>query len=287
LLSAILLGRSYSLCLTFDSVPALTAEEAYQRFPSVFGGHFALPLPFAAGVLILEAALVSKRRDWQIAALGLPFGALGLCLVAESQNAAAGMMMQRMVEVISSPLWISLWLAIGFFSLATWRQVPLASRGLLASLVLLTAVSPRVLMWSDLTLPPPRAWGLAFAVAMLDGAWRRESLPWYEAGVDGVIIAWEPRWWFAWQVESVVVLFHAFLIWTIVVSAICNDLPARFFRELGSFVLWLWTIWAVLFALHALEPWWMLPGGIAVMAGVAGSSGGCGDRPSISHCSSR
>jgi hypothetical protein len=268
LLSAILLGRSYSLCLTFDSVPTLTADEAYGRLPSVFGGYFAMPLLFAAGVLILEAALRSGRRGWQRAALGMPFGALGLCLVAEPQNSAAVMLMQRMAEAIGSPLWIGLWLAIGFYAIAAWRRVPLANRGLLISLMLLTAASPRALTWSDLTPPPAWAWGLAAAIVMCEGAWRRHSLPWYEAGLYGVIAVWQSPW-FAGPIEPVLIL-HALLIWTVVVSAVCDDRPARFLRELGSYVLWLWTIWAVIVSLHPHEAWWMLPGGIAVMASVTG-----------------
>jgi hypothetical protein len=270
MLSAILLGRSYSLCLTFDSVPSLSAEEAYRRLPSVFGSHFAVPLLFAAALLILEAGLVSKRRPWQTLALGLPLGTLGLCLIAEPQNAAALSLLHRMAATIGSPLWISLLLAIGFYAFAMWRRVPLAGRGLLASIVLLTVISPRALVWTELTSPPAWIWCLPFAITFADGAWRRRSLPLCEAGLYGVVAMWASRWWLTWPMEPVAVLAHLLFIWTLIVSAVCDDLPAKVLRESGSFLLMLWTFWAALISLAPHDPWWLLPLGIVVMAGVAG-----------------
>lgn len=268
-LSCVLVARAYSLCLTFDPVSELNAQQAYEQFASIFGGYFAVPTLFAAGCLILESGIVSGRRRWQFIGLLAPVVALLASLSWDARNAAADAVLAQLTSAIGSPVWLTLLLGVAFYAVASFRGVRGAPRCLAVALGTLTVVSPAAIAWNDLTPPPAWIWMLAAALSLGRGIRQNHSLHALESclyatlavGRAGLLSEhfWDPQ-------RTAGVLFVLICL----ITLIFNDALANELREFCVGIISLAGLYVAAPAVFPQATWWSAPGCLAALAVLAG-----------------
>jgi hypothetical protein len=137
--------RANFLCVSFYPVKG----EA-----TVFRPYFLVPLLFAVSLLLLEHAVVARRRTVQIAALLAPIGLLVLSITGPAdQIDDLGFLDRFMTTLRASPLLVTLIAVGGFYALATLRRVPHAADALTAALALWVVVGPQTVGPRSLAAP--------------------------------------------------------------------------------------------------------------------------------------
>jgi hypothetical protein len=120
----------------------------------IFGPYFVVPFGLAGAVLLLEAALVSGRRDVLAAALAAPVGLLVLALAGHRPDAVyRGFLETFTTRLGGDPVFLTLLALAGFYAYAALRRVPQAVEGLTAVLVALALAGAQSLT-AGAQLPP-------------------------------------------------------------------------------------------------------------------------------------
>jgi hypothetical protein len=229
LLGAAVCGRSFYLCVSFHFVG---------KSDSIFGPYFLVPFLLAAGLLLLEAGVVSGRRGSQRAALlALP----GLLVLAASGHRAdpvyQGFLATFMGTLGGSPLFLTLLALAAVYGVAATRRLPSALGGLTGSLLALSVVGPGTLSLDGLVAPQPLPL-LAVAALHIGLALRRKESWRFLAGslcLVGSVMAAAGRSGLSGH-EGLVAL-HAGLVGLMLVGVLFDDLLARFLQRAGAALL--------------------------------------------------
>ena len=156
--------RAYALSLSFD--PVLSLEPAASdRLENAFGAYYLVPLVLACGVLWLEGGCVSRSMRTQRWTMLIPIIATVLSIPSDNSSLPYAEFLQRFIEQLASPLWLTLLASCAFYGWAWWRGVALAEFGVLMVLVLLTVVHSETT--NVRTLQAPVAWPL-FVIAVIE-----------------------------------------------------------------------------------------------------------------------
>jgi len=265
-MSLVLFARSYSLCLTFDAAPTLTALQAYDQFVSVYAGYFAVPLLLAWGLIILEAGIVTKRRFWQGSGLAIPAVAFCLSLAPANQNIAAAELTDRITQTVGSPAWWTLWAASLFYLAATVRKVPGAARLFVVAVATATVVTSETVSWAALTPWPPVVW-LAFAfVAIVMLVITRKTQWAMEAGFYACLAYGLTPWLPHGNYPPLLVTVNLYLVCLTGIAILSRE---RWMDEFRNILRMLFCLLATAVALQAIAPlavWWEAPAYLAFLA---------------------
>ncbi|QDV19114.1 hypothetical protein Pan153_37770 [Gimesia panareensis] len=158
--------RSFVLCLTFGPAGPMWIKTGSGpwliSFDTLWGFYFLIPLAFALLVLLLEGGLATGNKVFQAGLTRFAPLLLLLAMPATTGPVHTGFLF-KMTDAIGSPIWLSVWLLIGFYLWAAFRRVPNAIWGGLGAVALLAIVGPQTL--GSRTLIEPTPWPL-----LLDGA---------------------------------------------------------------------------------------------------------------------
>ena len=265
-MSACLLGRSFSLCLTYDGAPLLDASAAYQSWQCIWGGEFAAPMVFAAAILLLEAGLVTRRRGLELCGLALPVLAVMLCAIEGDVNPAREAFLERIAAAALAPTWLALLVCVPFYVVATLRAVRGAWRGIVLTAVGLFCIPSDALTLNEWTAPSPALWAAIGGGLLAVGFWRRRTAWCLEAFTYLVIAALVGRFFDLHPgVPALLAALHAWVAAMLVVAIVLDDELARSLRELGLAAMLFGAFGAVATSLKLPEPWWMIPTDLAAM----------------------
>jgi hypothetical protein len=173
LLAAAVCGRASYLCVSFHFVGM---SSRVGRFDCIFGPYFLIPFLLALGVLLIEAAVVSRRRTMQRVAMAVLPGVLLLAMIGHRPDPVFGGFLNLFRETLGgTPLFFSMIAVAALYAYSATRRIPLALAGLTGSLLALSVIGPQTLDLSGLTAPQPlpllTAGGLQVALATV----RRQS----------------------------------------------------------------------------------------------------------------
>jgi hypothetical protein len=215
--------RAYSLSLSFDPVLSLGTAAAMDM-QSAFGAYFFVPIAFAAAVLLLEHAIVTRQRATSHLALALPLLCLAISIPHFGGNAAYATFIAQFVGRYGSPIFLTAVMACLFFAYALIRKVRLAEPGLAIALLVLTAVGRGTIGLATITEPQV----LPVAVlGMLELAWAirtRDSRRFTVAALSAAAtLHWtlSPPWWMT---------AHVALGAVLLIAIFCRDAFVRYLR---------------------------------------------------------
>lgn len=164
-------ARAYLLSWSFDVLPARFGES------KIFGLYFLIPLALAWGLLLLEAALVTKN-DWaRFLAWISPLALLALAHFGHRGDLVYLEFLETFqLRLGSTPLYLTLWICVGYYLLAGVRGLPGAWEGLALALIGLSWIGPRSLVFGEWTAFQPAWMALAALVLLTKGLLART--PW-------------------------------------------------------------------------------------------------------------
>lgn len=221
-------ARAFLLCW---SMHLLVGRDLHSL---IFGPYFLVPFGLAAAVLLLEAALVSRRRTVLAAALAAPAGLVALALLGhEPDPVYQGFLATFSRRLGGDPLYLTLIMSAGFYGYAALRHVPLATEGLTVVLAALAVVGPDTLGSGALLAPLPAP---ILAAALLQGGlWRRQAWRCL-AGVGGLTaaVALVPAGQGGDPSLHVLVVFHVGLFGVLFVGASFENSLGRLLRLAGA-----------------------------------------------------
>lgn len=157
--------RSFALCLTFGPAgPMWITSGSGPRmisFDTLWGFYFLIPLGFVLLLLLLEGSLVTGNQKFQAGVIRFSPLLLLLAMPAATGRVHLGFLF-KVTDVIGSPIWITLWLLVGFYLWAAVRRVPGAVGAGMGAIALFAIVGPQTQGSGSLIDPTP--WPL-----LLDG----------------------------------------------------------------------------------------------------------------------
>lgn len=157
--------RSFALCLTFGPAGPMWIESGSGprliSFDTLWGFYFLIPLGLALLFLLLEGGLVTKNKAFQAGVIQVSPLLLLLAMPVGTGSVHNGFLF-KVTDSIGSPIWMTLWMLVGFYFWAAFRRVPGAIWAGLGAIALLSIVGPQTL--GSRTLIDPSPWPL-----LLDG----------------------------------------------------------------------------------------------------------------------
>ncbi len=165
--AALISFRSYLLCMAFGPdgpVWKVHKSRVAIDFDSIWGVYFLIPICLVFLFLVLEYAYQTKNNKLANKTLYyLPL--LLLMSFTPGFGEVSRRFYQSVVHEYASPVWVTTCVIILFCSWASFRKISKASIGLIASLVLLSVVSPETVNFK--TFRQPEAWPLLIAGVVL------------------------------------------------------------------------------------------------------------------------
>lgn len=162
--------RSFALCLTFGPAgPMWISSGSGPRlisFDTLWGFYFLIPLGFALLILLLEGGLVTKNKVFQAGVIRFSPLLLLLAMPAGTGPVHNGFLF-KLTFTIGSPIWLTLWMLVGFYLWATIRRAPGALWAGMSVFALLSIVGPQTL--GSRTLIDPLPWPLLVDGTLLLG----------------------------------------------------------------------------------------------------------------------
>lgn len=158
--------RAYALSLSFDPVLSQPLNQAMQ-LDSAFGTYALVPLLLAIGVLLLEAGIVSNSLRAQRIALAVPAACIGLAFPIPFASAPYADFLAQFMNRVGSPVWLTVFASVVFFTYAALRRVRYAQEALMATLAVAAFVGPQTIGLA--TMRTLQTWPL-WVVAGLQGA---------------------------------------------------------------------------------------------------------------------
>lgn len=185
--------RTFALCMTFGPTGPIwipVPKGNYMiSFDTMWGPYFLVPIALAILILFLEGSVVTGNRKL-LARLMWCAPALLLLAFPISDAPVAHGFLDRFVDTVGSPLWLTIGLLLAFYGLARLRGVPGALSGLLSMTALLTIVGPETI--GPRTMTAPQAWPLFVigGVLLAGGLQRRSSFVCTLAGAFLAAAVW-------------------------------------------------------------------------------------------------
>jgi len=170
--------RTFALCMTFGPLGPIWVQLSNGRraiaFDTMWGPYFLIPPVLAVMVLMLEGSLATGNKRL-IGRLMKCAPLILLLSLPYSNGRVFHGFLSTFTETVGSPIWLAVWLQLGFYAWATFRKVPRAAMGALATLCLLSIIDSQTLSFR--TLADPQPWPLLAAGLMLAivGIRRRSS----------------------------------------------------------------------------------------------------------------
>jgi hypothetical protein len=193
-------ARAWMLCWSMHLLPARDWDNL------VFGPYFLLPFALAVDVLLIEFALVTRRRVMHVLALAAPLALVGLALVGHRHDDVYQEFLGLFISRLGcNPLFLAVVAAAVLYAYAAIRGMPLATEALAGALVALAFVSPLGVEWHR-----PEPWHslpILSAVVLQIGLlfWRREL---WRFILATVIVSWwlgRVAWWSYTGLRTIVV----------------------------------------------------------------------------------
>lgn len=168
--------RSYTLTMTFGVGPVWIDAPGSRaiEFDTIWGPYFLIPLALAILILLFEIGLVTANR--KIVLQTLRAAPLLLLLAVPWGNGAVFRgFLQRVVDTVGSPLWLTTWLMIAFYGWAWLRGAQEAGRHVLLAGALLSVVGSRTVDIHSFAGPQPWPILVVGCVLFVRGLWARSS----------------------------------------------------------------------------------------------------------------
>jgi len=162
--------RSFALCLTFGPAGPMWIDmgsgSRLISFDTLWGLYFLIPLGFVLLILLLEGGLVTQNKAFQAGVIRFsPF--LLLLATPMGTGPVHQSFFMKVTDFIGSPIWMTVWLLVGFYLWAALRRVPEAIWGGMGAFALLTVIGPQTI--SPWTLIDPSPWPLILVGLVLLG----------------------------------------------------------------------------------------------------------------------
>lgn len=187
-LIAIVVFRSYALCLSFDPVLDVSWHAALQ-LQNCFGGIYLTPIVLAVSALCLEGHLSTKSETVRRVGLLLPFSAMYLAWSGQSDGCLYVRIVEQVTQQFASPLWLTVTLAVFVFTCAVIRRVRNSEIALSTSLVFLAFLEPADTGFPGFANPSSMHLLLAAGIQVWAGWKRRSSLKVLAGGLCCVVMA--------------------------------------------------------------------------------------------------
>ncbi len=263
-------ARSALLAWSMHHIPSAETE------PYIFGLYFLVPFGLAIATLLLEIALVERRRGVLLIALFLPAGLVFLTVVGHRADPMYQWFLGRFSDRLgATPVYLSLLASAGFYGYAALRRAPAALDALTAALGALAFVSPHSLdLHSFVAL---QEWPImtAAVVQAAVGLHRRSAwrcLIGTACAAISVTIAMRP---FGGGFHQGPLLFHLALAAVLLVGAAFDDSFGRLLRTAGATMAFLGALIAMTGRIENVggAPKWLIEVYPLVMALVIASYG--------------
>jgi hypothetical protein len=239
--------RSYALTMTFGLSGSIWRRIPRGRvivFDTIWGTYFLVPLALASLILLLEVGLVAGNRRSTRRVVGAAPLLLFLAL-PWGDGPVFQEFLWNFMRTLGSPLWITIWLLLAFYSWAWARGVQGAGRDGLVAALLLSIVDSWTIGLQTLT--EPRAWPFAVTgvLALVQGIRLRSS------GIclgAGVLVAFPLWWWLPqthlseWQAP---ICFHFLWLTALVLGLTFRDVWAWWLRGAAAALFPLATLLAI------------------------------------------
>jgi hypothetical protein len=243
--------RGYVLSLSFDPVLSLSLSEAMQ-LQSAYGAYYLAPILLSLAVLLLEMGLVSREQRLE----GLALATAALCVLVSftgrPQNAPYAAFLSVFLSQVGSPLFLSVVAAVTFYAYAFARRVRLAEPAFGIALGVASIVGPHTIGLATLTSPQAVPLWLLCGFALWQGVRRGNSLRALVAAAAGVAALG------TWPLASVSLPWrvilppHLGIASVLLIGVFFRDAFARWVRHLGSLLLFLACVSALLVPVHAV-----------------------------------
>lgn len=222
-------ARSALLAWSMHHMPSAETE------PYIFGPYFLVPFGLAIATLLLEIALVERRRGVLFMAMFLPAALVLLTVIGHRADPMYQWFLGRFLDRLGgTPFYLALLASAGFYGYAALRRAPAALDALTVALVALAFVSPHTL---DLhSLVAPREWPImsAAVVQAAVGLHRRSAwrcLIGTVCAALSVTIAMRPV---GTGIHQGPLVFHLALAAVLLVGAAFDDQLGRLLRTAGA-----------------------------------------------------
>jgi len=228
--------RSYTVSMVYGLNGDIWRELPTGRaieFNTIWGLYFLVPLAFAILMLVLEAAFVRDNRQLLSRVLRWAPWLLLLSIPTGTSAVFEGFL-GRLIERVGSPVWLTLWLLIGFYGWARIRGAVGAGYGFVAGVALLSVVGPATISSGTLTDPTPWPF-LALAALLLGrGLFVQSSRICATAAMAGTIFLWLILPQTALAEYRITTSYHALWAAILVVGLSFRDPFAQFLRGLAA-----------------------------------------------------
>ncbi|HVX10676.1 MAG TPA: hypothetical protein VHC22_05810 [Pirellulales bacterium] len=230
--------RHYYLCLSFHAVPGLD---------SLFRPYFLVPPLLAVNLLLLEAAVVTRRRRVRILALAMPLGLLALAACRPADTFWQKLFFREFYTVLGGePVYLTLTACIAFYALAAVRRLAGAIDWLGVSVAALSMIRPLAQL-SDPAHPNPWPIVACALIVLIPTLTRRSTARWFVAA-GLVLAAFTSEYRQSWLEEGMgAVPWHLLLVVVLVLGSSPRDWFAKTLQELGSVMLCVsaiaWSAW--------------------------------------------
>jgi hypothetical protein len=220
--------RHYYLCLSFHPVPGVD---------SLFRPYFLVPPLMAVNLLLIEAAIVSRRPLTRAVSLGMPFLVMALAACRPAATFWQRQFLKAFIETLGAePLFVTLVVCIAVYALATARRLPGAVDFLSLSVAGLAVVRPEARLVHLLDPDPLPI--LVCGLIELAPAFSYRSSPRLFAASLLVLVAltieYQESWVFG---QLAVVPWHLLLAIVLVVGSLPRDRFARAMQQVGAVML--------------------------------------------------
>ena len=150
--------RTFALCMTFGpSGPIWVYLKGGARviaFDTMWSPYFLILPAFAVAVLVFEAGIVTGNRKLVRRVLMLAPLLLVLALPFNGGTVSRGFL-RTVTDTLGSPLWLTVWLLLGFYAIAWFRKVQGGGIGLMVTTALLSVVGRETIGPGTVTEPSP------------------------------------------------------------------------------------------------------------------------------------
>ncbi len=188
--------RSYFLCLSFGPRGPVWVGSSGSlgsiALQTIWQPYFLLPIALAVVLLLLEGQPKAQRNSLG----GLMFWVMPLFLLlgkSYDNTSITGEFLQRFTQTLGSPLWISVWMLVLFYTWSWLRGVTFAKNWILVCLLLFTRITPT--SYDIATLGPFQTWPLAIlSILLVSYGFKTKSSFLQTAGLCLVILSTTGLW---------------------------------------------------------------------------------------------
>src|SRR6185437_3281318 len=228
-------ARAFLLCWSMQLLDSGDLQHV------IFGPLFLMPFGLAIAILLLEIGLVSQRRAVFGIALAMPALLVGFLIIGHRDDPIYRNFLDVFTAQIGEPLSVTLLASASFYAYAGLRGTPCAVEALTSVLVMLAVVGPNTLDERELVSWQPAPLLAAAVLQVSLGTWRRDSwrclMGLGLTALAALTVVTPPQG---------AIVFHLALFGVLLIGAALDDALARFLRVVGSALVLLACLLAML-----------------------------------------